>query len=57
MTAAHDEQEVKSFIVQLGAAMNASGQPVDVVQQRLGAIAEAYGAGSIRVSAFPTFLM
>lgn len=58
MTSGSDElQELKTFIVQLGAAMNASGQPVDVVQQRLGAIARAYGADTVRVSAFPTYLM
>src|SRR5918993_2058625 len=52
-----DPQELKTFIVQLGAAMNASGQPVDVVQQRLGAVARARGADTVRVSAFPTYLM
>ena len=52
-----DQHELKSFVVQLGAAMNASGQPVDVVQQRLGAIARAHGANAVRVSAFPTYLM
>jgi uncharacterized membrane protein YjjP (DUF1212 family) len=58
MTRERDELlELKTFIVQLGAAMNASGQPVDVVQERLGAVARAYGADTVRVSAFPTYLM
>jgi len=52
-----DLQDLKTFIAQIGAAMNASGQPVDVVQDRLGAIARAYGSPSIRVSAFPTYLI
>jgi uncharacterized membrane protein YjjP (DUF1212 family) len=58
MTRERDELlELRTFIVQLGAAMNASGQPVDVVQERLGAVARAYGADTVRVSAFPTYLM
>jgi uncharacterized membrane protein YjjP (DUF1212 family) len=58
MTGESDElRELKTFIVQLGAAMNASGQPVDVVQRRLAAVASAYGAETVRVSAFPTYLM
>ena len=52
-----DRRELTRFLVQLGAAMNASGQPVDVVQERLVAVARAYGADSVRVSAFPTYLM
>lgn len=43
--------------MQLGSAMNASGQPAYEVQERLTAVARAYGANSVRVSAFPTFLM
>lgn len=37
--------------------MNASGQPSDVVQDRLTRIARASGSSAIRVSAFPTYLM
>ncbi len=49
--------ELRTFIVQLGAAMNASGQPVDVVESRLRAVARATGAEEVRVSAFPTYLL
>ena len=52
-----DLGDLRTFIVELGAAMNASGQPVDVVQERLCAVAEAHGHHAVRVSAFPTFLM
>ena len=46
-----------AFLVQLGAAMNAVGEPVDSVQQRLTQAARAYGASSARISAFPTYMM
>ncbi|MET0910336.1 MAG: threonine/serine exporter family protein [Ilumatobacteraceae bacterium] len=52
-----DPRELQAFVVQLGAAMNAAGQPVDEVQRRLVAVARAYGADSARISAFPTSLM
>jgi uncharacterized membrane protein YjjP (DUF1212 family) len=53
-----DELRVlQTFVVQLGAAMNAAGQPVYAVQERLTAVARAYGSRAARVSAFPTFLM
>lgn len=45
------------FLVELGAAMNSSGQPVYVVQDRLTNVARAYGAADATVSAFPTYLM
>jgi uncharacterized membrane protein YjjP (DUF1212 family) len=50
-------RELQSFVVQLGAAMNTVGQPVHTVQDRLGRVARAYGAGSARISAFPTYMM
>jgi uncharacterized membrane protein YjjP (DUF1212 family) len=37
--------------------MNASGQPAHSVQERLMVVARAYGAHSVTVSAFPTYLM
>ena len=43
--------------MQLGAAMNAAGEPVYVVQDRLTKTAAAYGARTATVSAFPTYLM
>ena len=52
-----DLRELQTFVVQLGAAMNAAGESVDSVQQRLARVARAYGARSARISAFPTFMM
>jgi uncharacterized membrane protein YjjP (DUF1212 family) len=52
-----DLAELQLFVVQLGAAMNAAGEPVYVVQDRLTNIAAAYGARAATVSAFPTYLM
>jgi uncharacterized membrane protein YjjP (DUF1212 family) len=45
------------FVIELGAALNAAGEPCYSVQDRLTEVARAYGASSVRVSAFPTFLM
>jgi uncharacterized membrane protein YjjP (DUF1212 family) len=45
------------FVVQLGAAMNAAGEPVYVVQDRLTKMTRAYGVDAATVSAFPTYLM
>src|SRR3954469_411087 len=53
----NDLAELQLFVVQLGAAMNAAGEPVYVVQDRLTRMAAAYGARSATVSAFPTYLM
>jgi len=53
----HDLQELQTFAVQLGAAMNAAGEPAHTVQDQLVEVAHAYGASSMRVTAFPTFLM
>jgi uncharacterized membrane protein YjjP (DUF1212 family) len=50
-------RDLPAFIVALGAALNASGQPVDVVQSQLSDVARAYGAPSIQVTALPTYLM
>ena len=52
-----DLGELQLFVVQLGAAMNAAGEPVYVVQDRLTKMAAAYGARAATVSAFPTYLM
>ena len=52
-----DLGELQLFIVQLGAAMNAAGEPVYEVQDRLTRTAAAYGARNATVSAFPTYLM
>jgi uncharacterized membrane protein YjjP (DUF1212 family) len=50
-------RELQSFLVQLGAAMNAAGEPVQSVQERLTRAARAYGVASARISAFPTYMM
>ena len=42
-----------AFVVELGAAMNAAGEPVYVVQDRLTRMAAAYRAPAATVSAFP----
>jgi uncharacterized membrane protein YjjP (DUF1212 family) len=52
-----DLAELQLFVVQLGAAMNAAGEPVYVVQDRLTKMAGAYGARAATISAFPTYLM
>ncbi len=52
-----DERDLRLFIVQLGAALNEVGEPVDSVQQRLTAVARVNGVRDVRVSAFPTQLM
>lgn len=49
--------ELLTLLVELGAEMSATGQPVYVVQDRITAIARAYGADSATVTAFPTYLM
>ena len=54
---AGDLAELQLFVVQLGAAMNAAGEPVYVVQDRLTKMAAAYGARAATISAFPTYLM
>jgi uncharacterized membrane protein YjjP (DUF1212 family) len=45
------------FVVQLGAAMNAAGEPAYSVQERLTRVARAYGADAARIMAFPTYMM
>ncbi len=52
-----EARELEMFVVQLGAAMNAVGEPVYSVQDRLRKVAHAYGATSARISAFPTYMM
>jgi uncharacterized membrane protein YjjP (DUF1212 family) len=52
-----DLRELETFVVQLGAAMNAVDQPVYSVQERLGRVARAYGVSGTKVNAFPTSLI
>jgi len=53
----HDLRLLQVFVVRLGAAMNAAGETVYTVQERLTRVAYAYQARAVRISAFPTFLM
>jgi uncharacterized membrane protein YjjP (DUF1212 family) len=54
---ARDEtRDLQAFVVQLGAAVNATGETVTSVQERLTRVTRAYGADAT-VSAFPTYLM
>ena len=53
----HELRELQAFVIQLGAAMNAAGETVASVQERLARVTRAYDARSARISAFPTFLI
>ena len=48
--------ELLAFLVQLGAALNAIGEPVYSIQERLERVATANGVTSARISVFPTSL-
>jgi Putative threonine/serine exporter len=50
-------RELQVFVVRLGAAMNAVGETVYTVQERLARVAHAYHAPAVRISAFATFLI
>lgn len=52
-----DLRALQAFMVGLGAAMNAVGEPVYMIQDRLVRIASAYGAPGARITAFPTSLL
>ena len=54
---ADELRQLQVFVVRLGAAMNAAGQTVYEVQERLARATDAYRARAARISAFPTFLM
>ncbi|WP_426573102.1 threonine/serine ThrE exporter family protein [Aquihabitans sp. McL0605] len=53
----HEPGDLGLFLLRVAAALNTSGLTVDDVQRRVERIARAYGTTSIRVSAFPTFVM
>ena len=42
--------DLQAFVIQLGAALNAAGEPCYSVQDRLTEVARAYGASSVRGS-------
>ena len=48
--------ELLLFLADLGAALNAIGETVDAIEQRLDLIARAYGLEEARFSVFPTSL-
>lgn len=48
--------ELEAFLLALGRALVAAGAPVNEIQARLLAVAEAYGAPRARILVFPTFL-
>jgi uncharacterized membrane protein YjjP (DUF1212 family) len=48
--------DLQAFLVQLGAALNAIGEPVDSIEVRLTRVAAANGVDGARISAFPTSL-
>ncbi|HEV8459708.1 MAG TPA: threonine/serine exporter family protein [Gaiellaceae bacterium] len=52
----YDRFELQAFIVRLGAAMNAAGEPVYSVQSTLQRVAAAYGVTKARINAYPTSL-
>jgi uncharacterized membrane protein YjjP (DUF1212 family) len=52
----YDRFELQAFIVRLGAAMNAAGEPVYSVQDTLTRVAAAYGVTKARINAYPTSL-
>jgi len=49
-------KELLLFLADLGAALSATGETVDAVEERLGLIARAYGLQEARFSVFPTSL-
>jgi uncharacterized membrane protein YjjP (DUF1212 family) len=52
-----DERELQLFVVRLGAALNAVGEPVYTIQDSVRRVAAAYGAPAARITAFPTSLL
>ena len=53
----HELHTLQMFVVELGAALNETGEPVYEVQERLTRAAHSYGAHDARISAFPTYMM
>jgi len=51
-----EPDQLLDFLVELGAALNAVGEPVYSIQERLERIATANGVGDARISVFPTSL-
>ena len=53
----HSPASSRQFLVHLGAALNAVGDPVYSIQERLRRVAIAYGVTDARISAFPTSML
>ncbi|HVW48247.1 MAG TPA: threonine/serine exporter family protein [Solirubrobacterales bacterium] len=51
-----DPDELRVLLVALGGAMNAAGEAVNEIEDRLRLVAAAYGAPAARVMVLPTFL-
>src|SRR5262245_55595028 len=52
-----DSADVRSLLLSLGAALTMSGDAVSQIQERLRAIASAYGYEQAHISVFPTLLI
>jgi uncharacterized membrane protein YjjP (DUF1212 family) len=50
-------QDLQVFVVRLGAALGAVGEPVYTIQESVMRVAAAYGAPAARITAFPTSLL
>src|SRR5689334_9393053 len=50
-------QELQLFVVRLGAALSAVGEPVYAIQDSVKRVAAAYGVPAARITAFPTSLL
>ena len=50
-------RDFEAFLLRLGAALNAVGEPVYSIEQRLQRVATAYGISDARISAIPTSLL
>ena len=55
-TAEHDLQQVQQFLLDLGSALTASGEAVNLIEDQLHHLAAVYGIEQARVSVLPTYL-
>jgi uncharacterized membrane protein YjjP (DUF1212 family) len=52
-----EPRELLEFLLYLGSALTAAGEPVNRIEERLCRVAAAYGAPRLRVSVLPTYLV
>jgi uncharacterized membrane protein YjjP (DUF1212 family) len=52
-----DLAELQAFVLQLGAVLDSAGEPVFAIEERMLAVAAAYGVANARVNALPTSLL